>query len=77
MNTTDTNPRSLHDAMRRIQVLTGAAKIDLYAFIDNPAEYDAKEYMESVLELLMVVENIAVWMRETYTSGVRREGDQA
>lgn len=71
--TTNTNPRSLHDAMRRIRALSTAAHSDLYAFVDNPGEYGAKEYMESVAEAVVEIGEIARWVSETYEHGVRRD----
>lgn len=71
----NTNPRSLHDAMRRIQSLAGAAHSDLYAFIDNPGEYGAKEYMESVAEAVVEIMEIAALVRTTYAHGVRKDDE--
>jgi hypothetical protein len=67
------NPRSLHDAMRRIQSLSGAAHRDLTAFIDNPTDYDSKEFMEFVAEAVAETKVIAAWVRDTYKDGVRKE----
>jgi hypothetical protein len=66
-----TNPRSLHDAMRRISALAYAARLDLHEFRENPAEYDGGEYMNAVAEAVVEIEEIAMWVRNAYKSTTR------
>lgn len=73
----ETSPRSLHDAMRRISALAYAARLDLHEFRENPAEYDAKEYMGAVAEAVVEIEEIAMWVRNEYKNKRKQhEADQ-
>lgn len=64
-----TDPKSLHDAMRRLQVVLSGARIDLANYIDTDQKVDE---LGHVLDALRDAQAVVGWVRETFESGVRR-----
>lgn len=65
-----TDPRSLHDAMRRMQNLLGVAALDLNNYIGgDDARYDE---LSHVVYTLKDAQDVVAWVKETYEHGVRR-----
>jgi hypothetical protein len=59
-----TNPKSIHDALRRLTVLIGSAAIDTNAFVDEPEEYSPEEFFEPVALALHDAQVLLRWVRE-------------
>ena len=68
----NTDPHSLHDAMRRLQALLGAMRIDLYAYIDED-DTRSHELLGEVLSAIDCAEHTADWVRQTFARGQRRD----
>jgi hypothetical protein len=66
-----TDPKSLHDAMRRLQALLGGMRIDVREYIDAD-KTRSNGLLQEVLASIDDAEEIAGWVRETFESGVRR-----
>ncbi len=62
----DTNPKSLHDAMRRLQVLMNSVKIDLINYINTDQKYDEISHL---VRDVKDAEEIIQWVRDTFKSG--------
>lgn len=71
-----TNPKSLHDAMRRMQAVLHAAKLDIEDYIGNdpsPGGYFSRQAeLALVLRGLEDAQATIEWVKETYESGVQR-----
>jgi hypothetical protein len=68
----NTDPHSLHDAMRRLQSLLNGMRIDVREYI---GEDDARshELLREVLASIDAAEHITDWVRQTFARGQRRE----
>lgn len=65
-----TNPKSLHDAMRRVQAVLHAAKLDIEDYIGgDDARHDE---LAHVLRGLEDAQATIEWVKETFEHGVRR-----
>lgn len=65
-----TDPRGLHDAMRRVQVVLRVAASDLDNYIGgDDARHDE---LAHVLRGLKDAQDVVAWVKETYEHGVRR-----
>lgn len=71
-----TNPKSLHDAMRRVQAVLHAAKLDIEDYIGNdpsPGGYFSRQAeLALVLRGLEDAQATIEWVKETFEHGVRR-----
>lgn len=71
-----TNPKSLHDAMRRMQAVLHAAKLDIEDYIGNdpsPGGYFSRQAeLALVLRGLEDAQATIEWVKKTYKSGVQR-----
>jgi hypothetical protein len=59
-----TDPKSIHDALRRLTVLIGSTAIDVNAFIDEPGGYSAGEFFEPVALALHDAQVLLRWIRD-------------
>jgi hypothetical protein len=68
----NTDPRSLHDAMRRLQVLLDGMRIDVREYIDAD-DKRSNGLLQEVLASIDAAEHITDWVRQTFARGQRRE----
>ena len=61
-------PKSVHDALRRVQTLLSAAGRDLEQYLDAPADYNP-EYFRDVLEAVLDAHMLTTWTRDNLTKG--------
>lgn len=64
----NTKPKSVHDALRRVQALLSAAGRDLEQYLDAPADYHP-EYFMDVLEAVLDAHMLTTWTRDNLTKG--------
>lgn len=63
MTTQTPDPKDIHDALRRLNVLISVAGRDVETYLEDPACYDTTEYFPSVLEALNDAQHLVVWIR--------------
>jgi hypothetical protein len=68
----NTDPHSLHDAMRRLQVLLDGMRIDVREYIDAD-DKRSNGLLQEVLASIDAAEHITDWVRQTFARGQRRE----
>lgn len=61
-------PKSVHDALRRVQSLLSAAGRDLEQYLDAPADY-SPEYFKDMLEAVLDAHMLTTWTRDNLTKG--------
>ena len=61
-------PKSAHDALRRVQSLLSVAGRDLEQYLDAPADY-SPEYFKDVLEAVLDAHMLTTWTRDNLTKG--------
>lgn len=68
----NTDPHSLHDAMRRLQSLLNGMRIDVREYIDAD-DKRSNGLLQEVLASIDDAEHITDWVRQTFARGQRRE----
>lgn len=55
-------PKSIHDGLRRLQTLVSAVEMDVANYLDRPQDYTA-EYFEDVLTAVQESIDLVVYVR--------------
>ena len=63
-----TTPKNIHDGLRRLQADVNAIRVDLANYLENPAEYQA-EYFEDTLEVALDALDLITYVREQLKEG--------
>ena len=58
-----TTPKNIHDGLRRLQADVNAIRVDLANYLENPVEYQA-EYFEDTLEVALDALDLITYVRE-------------
>ena len=56
-------PKSIQDALRRLDAMTAAVDHDLEIFLDTPEEFEAAAFFEDVLLASNKVRSLVAWIR--------------
>ena len=64
-------PKSVHDALRRVQTLLSAAGRDIEQYLEEPAYY-SPEYFRDVLEAVLDAHMLTTWTRDNLTKGEKK-----
>ena len=58
-----TDPKNIHDALRRLSVLVSCIGRDTQQFLEDPTAYVASEYFSDVLDTANDAQHLVVWIR--------------
>jgi hypothetical protein len=58
-----TEPKSIQDALRRLDAMTAAIDHDLEVYLDTPEDFEAPAFFEDVLLASNKVRSLVAWIR--------------